>query len=106
VTPFFATALILLLAVSDDPEFAAPQPVTITGYSGDAMEPFLTRDGSILIFNNLNDPPSETDLYWTERIDDLTFAYRARTHRPSTPWQRSTPRATSTSSPLAATIKT
>jgi len=85
VIPFFAAALILLLAASDDPEFGAPQPVTITGYSGDAMEPFITRDGSILIFNNLNDPPSETDLHWAERIDDLTFAYRGKLQGANSP---------------------
>ncbi len=83
--PFFAAALILLLAAADDPEFGAPQPVTITGYSGDAMEPFITRDGSILIFNNLNDPPSETDLHWAERIDDLTFAYRGKLQGANSP---------------------
>jgi len=43
VTPLFAAALIFLLVASDDPEFASPQSVTITGYSGDAMEPFLTK---------------------------------------------------------------
>lgn len=73
-----AAALTLIAAASDDPEFGTPARVTITGYSGDAMEPFLTRDGSMLLFNNLNDPPSETDLHWAERIDDLTFVYRGK----------------------------
>ena len=85
MTPLFAAALIFLLVASDDPEFASPQSVTITGYSGEAMEPFLTRDGSILIFNNLNDPPSETDLHWAERIDDLTFAYRGKLQGANSP---------------------
>ena len=39
---------------------------------------FLTRDGRYLIFNNSNAVPSETDLHWAERIDDLTFAYRGK----------------------------
>ncbi|PYQ47515.1 MAG: hypothetical protein DMF59_18680, partial [Acidobacteria bacterium] len=65
-------ALLLLL------QFGWPERVTIAGYSGDAMEPFLTRDGSILLFNNRNDPPSETDLHWAERIDDLNFVYRGK----------------------------
>ena len=71
--------------LSDDPEFGDPKRVTIVGYSGDAMEPFLTRDGSILLFNNSNDPPSETDLHWAERIDDLTFAYRGKVEGANSP---------------------
>ncbi|HEY3056575.1 MAG TPA: hypothetical protein VGK31_11660, partial [Thermoanaerobaculia bacterium] len=71
-------ALLASLLASADSEFGNPQRVAIAGYSGDAMEPFLTRDGSILIFNNSNAVPSETDLHWAERIDDLTFAYRGK----------------------------
>ena len=62
-------------AAEDDFEFVRPTPVTIAGYSGDAMEPFITRDGRYLIFNNSNEDP-DTNLRWAERIDDLTFAYR------------------------------
>jgi hypothetical protein len=65
-------------ATEDDFAFGNPMPVTIAGYRGDAMEPFLTRDGRYLIFNNSNEIPSETDLHWAERIDDLTFAYRRK----------------------------
>jgi type II secretory pathway pseudopilin PulG len=56
--------------------FANPERVAIQGYDDDAMEPFLTRDGHFLLFNNRNDPPEKTDLFYAERIDDLTFAYR------------------------------
>ena len=42
--------------------FGAAQPVTILGYADHAMEPFLSRDGAILFFNNRNDPPEQTDL--------------------------------------------
>lgn len=56
--------------------FAAPQRVTIAGYEGDAMEPFLSRDGGTLFFNNRNHPPERTDLHWATRQDDLTFRYR------------------------------
>lgn len=56
--------------------FHTPRPVTIAGYDGDAMEPFLSRDGSLLFFNNSNDPAAQTDLHWAERLDDLTFRYR------------------------------
>lgn len=55
--------------------FADPQFVSINGYSGDSMEPFLSRDGSILFFNNSNDPKVDTNLFWAQRIDDLTFQF-------------------------------
>jgi Tol biopolymer transport system component len=57
-------------------DFADPQRVTILGYSGDAMEPFISRDGKYLFFNNSNDPAVDTNLHWAERIDDLTFQYK------------------------------
>jgi Tol biopolymer transport system component len=56
--------------------FADPQRVSIAGYDGHAMEPFLTRDGRYLLFNNLNDPSVNTNLHFAERIDDLKFRYR------------------------------
>jgi hypothetical protein len=59
-------------------QFAGPRPVTIAGYDGHAMEPFVTRDGAVLFFNNRNDPADQTDLHWAERIDDLAFRYRGR----------------------------
>ncbi len=82
--------LVLLLLCSpahaaDDPEFENPQRVTIVGYSGDAMEPFITRDGSILIFNNSNANPAETDLHWAERVDDFTFMYRGKINGANSP---------------------
>ena len=52
--------------------------VVIQGYDGDAMEPFLTRDGSVLFFNNSNAPSAQTDLHWAERVNDTTFRYRGR----------------------------
>jgi hypothetical protein len=52
-----------------------PQPVAIRGYDGDAMEPFITRDGAYLFFNNRNDPSVDTNLHWARRVDDLTFSY-------------------------------
>ena len=35
-------------SVPSSPEFTHPQRVAILGYDGDAMEPFLTRDGKYL----------------------------------------------------------
>jgi len=56
-------------------DFGDPKPVRILGYDGEAMEPFLSRDGRYLFFNNRNDPKIDTDLFWAERIDDLTFRF-------------------------------
>ena len=80
--------LLVLLAVSAScraqnpappPEYRAfqhPERVTIAGYSGDAMEPFVTHDGRYLLFNNRNDPSVNTNLHYAERVDDLHFTYR------------------------------
>ncbi len=57
-------------------DFANPQRVTIQGYSDHAMEPFITRDGRHLFFNNSNDPAVNTNLHWAERTDDLNFQYK------------------------------
>jgi len=71
--------------VGIDTSFHSPQRVTIVGYSGDAMEPFVTRDGRYLFFNNLNDPKVNTNLYWAERIDDLHFKFRGEIEGVNTP---------------------
>ncbi len=57
-------------------DFANPQRVIIQGYDDHAMEPFISRDGRYLFFNNSNDPDVDTNLHWAERIDDLTFQYQ------------------------------
>jgi len=57
-------------------DFSNPERVTIRGYFSDAMEPFLTRDGRYLLFNNSNAPGTDTNLHYAERVDDLTFDYR------------------------------
>jgi len=57
-------------------DFINPQRVTIRGYDGEAMEPFLTRDGKHLFFDNSNDPQANTNLHWAGRLDDLTFQYK------------------------------
>jgi hypothetical protein len=56
--------------------FGAPQRVAIREYTGDAMEPFIARDGRYLFFNNSNDPKVDTNLHYAERVDDLAFDYR------------------------------
>jgi hypothetical protein len=65
--------------------FGAPQAVTLRGYRGDAMEPFISPDGRYLLFNNRNDPRIDTQLHWAERIDDLTFDYRGEIAGANTP---------------------
>jgi hypothetical protein len=55
---------------------AAPAiEVAIAGYAGIAMEPFVSRDGRFLLFNNSNDPAANTDLHFASRIDDLHWTY-------------------------------
>lgn len=65
--------------------FVDPERVAIRGYVGDAMEPFITRDGRYLLFNNRNDPSVNTDLHYGERVDDLTFEYRGEIAGVNTP---------------------
>src|SRR5271165_3074338 len=77
VTLLGASAVLLCASpVRAADTFGPPQDVTLEGYTGDAMEPFLTRDGKYLLFNNSNQPPTNTNLQWAERIDDLRFVYR------------------------------
>jgi len=56
-------------------EFANPQAITLLGYSGDAMEPFLSRDGKYLFFNSLN-TTVPTKLYWATQVDPLIFQFQ------------------------------
>jgi hypothetical protein len=55
--------------------FINPTVVTIAGYTGDAMEPFISKDGQYLFFNNRNDPNVNTDLFYAARVDDQTFTF-------------------------------
>ena len=55
--------------------FQRAQRVTIRGYTGDAMEPFITKDGRFLLFNNRNEKPENTNLYYARRINGLTFEF-------------------------------
>ncbi|TXH64848.1 MAG: hypothetical protein E6Q88_14890 [Lysobacteraceae bacterium] len=65
--------------------YGDPQLVTIEGYAGDAMEPFLARDGRYLFFNNSNHPSVDTNLHYAERIDDLRFRYQGEVRGANTP---------------------
>ncbi len=57
-------------------DFSQPIKVEVNGYTGNSMEPFLSRDGNILLFNNLNAAPENTNLHWATKINDSTFQYK------------------------------
>jgi hypothetical protein len=70
---------------SNQPQFSEAVKVQVNGYSGNIMEPFLSRDGSILLFNNLNALPENTNLHWATRINDSTFDYKGEITGINTP---------------------
>lgn len=78
------TLLIFSCSSSNDEEliidttiqFGSPQRVTVQGYDGQIMEPFLSRDGNTLFFNNLNNPSVDTNLHWSTRINNTLFEYQ------------------------------
>ncbi|MCB1382017.1 MAG: PD40 domain-containing protein [Notoacmeibacter sp.] len=49
--------------------------VIVRGYDGDVMEPFLTRDGKVLLFNNSNARPERTNLHAARAVSSTLFAY-------------------------------
>jgi hypothetical protein len=50
--------------------------VTIGGYSGSAMEPFISRDGQYLLFNTSNVAPNIPSLQYATRVNAQTFEYQ------------------------------
>jgi uncharacterized protein (DUF2164 family) len=56
-------------------EFTNERKVSITGYSADAMEPFISKNGDYLFFNNLQGVNGK-ELYYAEKIDDTTFEFK------------------------------
>lgn len=40
------------------------------------MEPFISRDGETLFFNNRNGPNDQTDMFWASRVDATHFRFR------------------------------
>ncbi len=64
-------------------EFGPPRRVTIEGYdeAQGAMEPFISRDGRLLLFNSQHRGGTPPDLHYAERVDDLTFRYRGPVDR-------------------------
>jgi hypothetical protein len=56
-------------------EFRDPRRVAISGYDGDAMEPFISCDGNYLFFNNRNEPSAQTDVHFAAKAGDDGFSY-------------------------------
>ena len=79
---FVATVVLAMLSAcgsSSSPQqatnytaFGNPELVTVTGYSGDIMEPFISRDGTTLFFNNNG---SNKDIYYATYVNATTFNY-------------------------------
>ena len=57
------------------PEFCNEQKVVISGYNGDAMEPFISKDGKYLFFNNLRGKTGK-DIFYAERVNDTLFEFK------------------------------
>jgi len=91
MTAIVAMAAIRSAAVPNSSIFGNPKPVTILGYSGDAMEPDISRDGMYLFFNNLNAPSVNTNIYYAKRIDNNTFKFAGEVGGVNTPELEGTP---------------
>lgn len=73
-----AAVLVALSWPAAADEFSRPRPVAILGYTGNAMEPFISKDGNYLFFNNSNDPAEFTDLYFAKRTSRGSFVFAGR----------------------------
>ncbi len=51
------------------------KPVVLRGYDGDAMEPFISRDGQYLFFNDDKSARKEKDIYWAKRVSDYEYIF-------------------------------
>ena len=55
-------------------KYSNPIEVSINGYTSDAMEPFISPDGTTLFFNSLNDG-NNTKLYYATKVNSNTFTF-------------------------------
>lgn len=90
--------IILLLAACSSDEanntiirFGEPEKVTVHGYDDHLMEPFISPDGDVLLFNNLNDPAVNTNIHWATRTDDRNFEYQGEVAGINTPFLEGVP---------------
>ncbi len=58
---------------ADYTAFGNPELVTIVGYSGDAMEPFVSRDGTYLFFN---DDGADKNIFYAAFINPTSTQYQ------------------------------
>ena len=56
------------------PTFGPEKKVTLLGWQSDAMEPFISTDGTTLFFNSLNSG-GNTNLHYASFINDSTFQW-------------------------------
>lgn len=61
--------------VQTEDSFSVPEPVSVTGYRDDLMEPLISKDGRFLLFNNSNSPETDTHIHIARRQGPLSFAY-------------------------------
>ncbi len=66
----------IVVPVSEQISFGTTQKVNMIGYQNDIMEPFLSRDGAVLFFNNSNNPAVNTNIHYALKINDSTFSYQ------------------------------
>ena len=59
---------------AQNPLYNNEKPVTINGYTLDAMEPHVSTDGNAIFFNSLNDGIT-TSLHYAGRVNDTVFNY-------------------------------
>ena len=65
--------------------FSDARAVTIQGYAGDAMEPFISRDGMFLLFNTSNVAPHIASLQFATLVNLQTFVYQGEIKGVNTP---------------------
>ena len=63
------------ISLNNISEFTNEKKVTILDYSSDVMEPFISKDEKYLFFNNLKGVDGK-ELYYAERVDDITFQFK------------------------------
>jgi WD40-like Beta Propeller Repeat len=66
-------------------EFANPTLVNIEGYTGSAMEPFISLDGQTLFFNNPNEGVEDGDIHYATKQSNGDFKYAGLVEGVNTP---------------------
>ncbi|MFX1293981.1 MAG: hypothetical protein ACFFD2_03845 [Promethearchaeota archaeon] len=66
--------------------FSEEQKVTIFGYEGDAMEPFISKDDMYLFFNNQSGGFSNKDIFYAQRINDTFFQFKGEVKGVNSIW--------------------